>query len=566
MQTPIARRLRQFSGFLGTVVLWTLSCHIWLSAQERPSLNSQPSAEIRIPAAALPQSVKLETVFQQGENLEKSRRWGDALAHYQDAIKSFPGHPDLQQRFSQAQTHCDVARRYADTSFTSCFQRYNEQKTVEIYGEILTKIQTYYVESPNWRQLVQRGTESLLIAMTEPAFVQTHFQQLTAEKRLEVADLIRKRLAQRQITSRYQAQQVVREIAQLAQQKTGLRPEACILEYACGALMDLDIYSSFLTASQLTDVFSQIEGNFVGLGIELKCEVAALRIVKVIADGPAHQAGLKAGDRIVTVNRRTVRETTPDVAADMLRGSEGSQVRISVVGVDNQTSHFNLRRQRVEVPSVENVKILVPDAGIAYFKITNFQKTTERSVDAALWKLHRAGMRGLILDLRGNPGGLLNASVDLADKFLSTGLIVSTRGRSAQEDVDYRAHDLGTWKTPLVVLIDRDSASASEIFAGAVHDHRRALVVGERSYGKGSVQGIFPLTSSGAGIRLTTAKFYTPNGNAISHQGVSPDVPVRRADKPQLTASGLRRVQADPMLDTAIELLRKEVQLAAGQR
>ena len=203
--------------------------------------------------------------------------------------------------------------------------------------------------------------------------------------------------------------------------------------------------------------------------------------------------------------------------------------------------------------------MLAPQDGIAYLRITNFQKDTERSVDAALWQLHRSGMRGLILDLRGNPGGLLNASIDLADKFLSHGLIVSTRGRSAQEDMDYQAHDLGTWKTPLIVLIDRDSASASEIFAGAIHDHRRALVVGERSYGKGSVQGIFPLTSSSLGVRLTTAKFYSPSGQPISNRGVTPDVVVQRVAKPELTVAGPRPVPADPTLDTALQLLRKEV-------
>ena len=180
-------------------------------------------------------------------------------------------------------------------------------------------------------------------------------------------------------------------------------------------------------------------------------------------------------------------------------------------------------------------------------------------MDAALHSLNRAGMRGLILDLRGNPGGFLDASIDLADKFVSHGLIVSTRGRSAREDADYRAHDLGTWKTPLIVLIDKDSASASEILAGAIRDHRRGLVVGECSYGKGSVQGIFPLSASPVGVRLTTAKFYSPNGHAISGRGVTPDVVVQQANKLTGTVDNRTKVVADPVLDTAVKLLRKEV-------
>ncbi len=551
MQTRIDLRSKRLPGYLVILVLGTFFCQYFLAAQEPPRLL--------IPAAALPHSAELESVLQRGHVLENSRRWGDALSHYEKAMKSFPGHQDLEQRFHVSQVHCDIARRYSDASFKNSFQTCDGQKSREIYAEVLAKIQTYYVSSPNWRKLVKQGTEGFLAALSEPVFVQAHLRELPTNRRRALQDKVRQRLAACQLTTRYQAQQFVQEIALMAQREIGLRPEACILEYTCGAMVDLDLYSSFLTASQLSDVFSQIEGNFVGLGIELKCQPDALEILKVIKGGPAALAGLTSGDRIVNVEGKKVLDLTPEVAADMLRGPEGSQVRVAVMRGDGKTNHFGLQRRRVDVPSVEGVKMLAPQDGIAYLRITNFQKDTERSVDAALWQLHRSGMRGLILDLRGNPGGLLNASIDLADKFLSQGLIVSTRGRSAQEDVDYQAHDLGTWKTPLIVLIDRDSASASEIFAGAIHDHRRALVVGERSYGKGSVQGIFPLTSSSLGVRLTTAKFYSPSGQPISNRGVTPDVLVQRVAKPELTVAGPRPVPADPTLDTALQLLRKEV-------
>jgi carboxyl-terminal processing protease len=161
-------------------------------------------------------------------------------------------------------------------------------------------------------------------------------------------------------------------------------------------------------------------------------------------------------------------------------------------------------------------------------KIPAFQKTTSTDLEQALWDLHGKGMRSLIIDLRGNPGGLLTAAVEIADKFIADGGIVSTKGRSEQENFNYRAHRPGTWRVPLVVLIDGDSASASEIFSGAIKDSGRGKVVGTRSYGKGSVQGIFPLGKSGAGARLTTAKFYSPSGKAIANVGVTPDIDIRR--------------------------------------
>ena len=196
----------------------------------------------------------------------------------------------------------------------------------------------------------------------------------------------------------------------------------------------------------------------------------------------------------------------------MLTGAEGTYVRVTIYSPNTEPRVLNIRREHVDVPSLENAKIVDPDFGIAYVRIPAFQKTTARDLETALWDLHRQGMRSLILDLRGNPGGLLTASVEVADKFLTEGNIVSTRGRSPQEDFNYQAHYGGTWRVPLVVLIDGDSASASEIFAGAIKDNNRGTIVGSTSFGKGSVQGIFPLGFAGAGIRLTTAKFYSPSG------------------------------------------------------
>jgi carboxyl-terminal processing protease len=230
---------------------------------------------------------------------------------------------------------------------------------------------------------------------------------------------------------------------------------------------------------------------------------------------------------------------------------------------------LSIRRAHVEVPSLEDVKILEPETGVAYMRIPAFQKTTTRDLDAALWDLHRQGMRSLILDLRGNPGGLLTSSVEVADKFIANGPIVSTRGRSEQENFNYQAHRAGTWRVPLVVLIDGNSASAAEIFAGAIKDSGRGKIIGSRSFGKGSVQGIFPLGYAGAGARLTTAKFYSPHGHPISNIGISPDIDARRAtsvaagqsgqDGAQLVGyRGTANANGDKVLELAIQVARTQ--------
>jgi carboxyl-terminal processing protease len=344
--------------------------------------------------------------------------------------------------------------------------------------------------------------------------------------------------------------------ARLAQQQLEMAPTAVVLEYLCGATNALDLYSTYLTPDQLNEVYAQIEGNFVGLGVELKAQDGTLVILRVISGSPAEEAGVRGNDRIVVIDGQSTKNLSTDQAANLLQGAEGSTVTLTVAAPGESPRQLTVCRRRVEVPSVDQVSIVDPERGIGYMKLTCFQKTTAHDLDVALWKLHREGMRSLLVDVRGNPGGLLVSAVEVADRFIERGVIVSTHGRSPQEDFTYSAHEQPKWRMPLVVLIDQDSASAAEIFAGAIRDHHRGTLVGVRSFGKGSVQGIFPLEQSNAGVRLTTAKFYSPHGRPYSRVGVEPDInvpSVRVAAKPidgRLPASG------DNVLTTALQVAR----------
>jgi carboxyl-terminal processing protease len=513
-----------------------------------------------IPPRAIAERDQIDELIRQGELLERERRWTDALSYYERAVREYPDRSELQQRLTIARTHLDVARRYADRSYLIALDRLTEQQSLDLYAELLLKIDTYHVSDPNWSLLVQRGMTHLQVASTEPIFAHRHQRPVTDDLMRGFTEQVRASVDFRQIENRHQAVDAVGQIARLAAAHLAIPPQTTMLEFACAAAIALDHYSTYLTGDQLDEVFSQIEGNFVGLGVELRGDNQSLLIVHVIPGGPAAQAGIVAHERIVEVDGQPTALMTTDAAADLLRGPELSFVEIVVESSDGTRRPLRVQRRRVDVPSVQDAQIIDATHGVAYLKLTSFQKTTSRDMDQALWSLHRQGMRALIVDIRGNPGGLLNAAVEVADKFLPSGKIVSTRGRSAREDFDYTAHQVGTWRVPLVVLIDGDSASASEIFAGAIRDHHRGTVVGQRSYGKGSVQGIFPLSRYKSGVRLTTAQFFSPNGQPISRQGITPTLPV--ANPPAHVAArvtddgALVGTPRDAVLDAALQVAR----------
>jgi carboxyl-terminal processing protease len=537
-----------------------------LSCGSGAAVHGQVSESEAITNAAEPQG-DLAVVLERGTQLERQRRWAEALTHYEEALRLHPERTDISQRLHLARRHYDVCRRYADSTFTAMLDSLRDRDALAIYDEVLVKVNAHYVQEPNWQEVFQRGTSQLLVALAEPPFKDKQLAGQSAQQQGSLVKYVDQLTRDRTVADRRQAVESVDLVARALAQYFQVAPQSVIFEYTAGAAGSLDDYSGFLTGGQMDEVFTQIEGNFVGLGVELKTEESSLLIMNVIEAGPAFEGGIRAGDRIVAIDGRTAQEKgiTPDTLADMLRGREGSQVTVEIERPAGGREKLVLTRRRVEVPSVDRVKLIDEQAGIGYFRIASFQKTTPRDVDAALWKLHGLGMRSLVIDLRGNPGGLLKASVDVADKFVMDGMIVATRGRSPREDFDHRGQIAGTWRVPLVLLIDKDSASASEIFAGAIQDHRRGTLVGERSYGKGSVQGIFPLNGANAGVRLTTAKWFTPSGQPISGRGVSPDTLVHTSAKPAIKAPSDGAAAAMGTAEGDDEILRVGLETARAQ-
>jgi carboxyl-terminal processing protease len=520
------------------------------------NVSAQVSRNEPVTSTQAHSSTAINTVLDKGRQLEATNRWGEALSHYEEALRQYRGNETIEQRHDLAKLHYSVERRYHDRSFLESITALDRNQALSLYTELLQKTNTHYVAEPPWRKLGTRGAAAIDLALNDKNFVTANRLQLSSNQLAQVRKEVYQLLGQRNLQSSRDLVTFANDTARHVESRTGVPATATILEFITAAAEGLDDYSSFLTADQLREVYSQIEGNFVGLGVELKAENGALLIVHVIPGSPAERAGILAQDRIVAVDGKSTTELSTDEAASMLTGSEGSYVRVTVYSPNTEPRVLNIRREHVDVPSLENPKIVDADFGIAYIRIPAFQKTTARDLETALWDLHRQGMRSLVLDLRGNPGGLLTASVEVADKFLTEGNIVSTRGRSPQEDFNYQAHYGGTWRVPLVVLIDGDSASASEIFAGAIKDNNRGTIVGTTSFGKGSVQGIFPLGFAGAGIRLTTAKFYSPSGMPISHRGVEPHEQVQVVAKP---VNGTVDSASDLVLQAGIQAARSRL-------
>jgi carboxyl-terminal processing protease len=526
--TVFSRLLTKFAA-LAMIAALAAAAHAQVAQPAQHATFQPPITPKFQPAASVANALHnaIAHVLESGHSLEVSGRWADALTQYEEALHEYPEDPALQARFDVARLHYSLDQRYEDRSFRDSLRTLSGQQALDQYNDLLGKIDAHYYTNPPWQQMTQRGANAMDIALANENFLRNQGVQVRGQQVDQLRSEISQLPGRYTIRSSSDASAVAMQISRLARQRVGVSETATLLEFTAAAAGGLDHYSAFLTPDQLRDIYSQIEGNFVGLGVELKADQGALLIVHVIPHSPAEKAGIHEGDRITAVDGQATKSLSTDEAASLLTGEEGSMVRVTVATPGQTPRDLAVRRASVDVPSLEDVKILEPATGVAYVRIPAFQKTTPADLENSLWDLHKQGMRSLIIDLRGNPGGLLTASVEIADKFIADGGIVSTRGRSEPENFSYRAHRPGTWRVPLVVLIDGDSASASEIFAGAIKDSGRGKIVGVRSYGKGSVQGIFPLGKNGAGARVTTAKFFSPLDHPIANVGVTPDIDVR---------------------------------------
>ncbi len=294
-----------------------------------------------------------------------------------------------------------------------------------------------------------------------------------------------------------------------------------------GMLHELDPHSSFLRPEDYKELEIETKGKFGGIGIEITIRNGVLTVVAPLEDTPADRAGIQANDQIIKIDDAPTQDMSLMEAVQKMRGRKGTKVKLTILreGV-RKPLEFELIR---DIISIRSVRTRPLEKGYGYVRISSFQSSTGRDLRKALAKLEKeeGPLQGLILDLRNNPGGLLDQAVAVADEFIDEGLIVYTGGRRESQKMEFKAHKGPTHPYPIVVLVNGGSASASEIVAGALQDHKRAVILGEPTFGKGSVQTVIPL-KDGSAVRLTTSLYYTPSGRSIQAKGITPDIVVKR--------------------------------------
>ncbi len=318
-----------------------------------------------------------------------------------------------------------------------------------------------------------------------------------------------------------------------------------------GVLQSLDPYSAYMSPELFKEMQTDTKGEFGGLGIEIGMEAGVVKVIAPIDDTPAEKAGIKAGDYIVKINNEQVQGKSLMEAVKLMRGPVGTSIILTVRRKNiKKALEFKITRKIIEIKSVKS-KILGKDNNVSYIRLKSFNENSDKQFLKIVKKNEKKfNIKGYILDLRNNPGGLLSQAVNITDFFLNDGEIVSTKGRVASETRKFFARKGDEIKgKPIIILINNGSASASEIFAGALKDHKRAIILGENSYGKGSVQSIIPLRNGG-GIRLTISKYYLPSGKSISEVGVTPDIVVEEKGD-----NFVINTDTDNQLNYAIKLL-----------
>jgi carboxyl-terminal processing protease len=469
-----------------------------------------------------------------------------------------------------------ISSRYQDPKMLSFLASTSMQQMASLYLEASRTIDSRHVAPTSYEDRTDAALEGLLRALQNPEFLKAAGARGSDANLQSATTSIQEMLDAQPARSAEESLGVMQFAADTLSRQLGVRQEVVALEFMNAVLDSLDKYSSFMPervgqspGAAMEPIHSAahstagLEERIVGVGIEMKKHDNGALIMGTVEGGSAAEAGIQRGDILVRIGSQPLTGMSLNQIADLVSGPAGSTVDIQIDRAGQRYS-ATLERRQVYVSSVGGATMVDATHKVGYVKLKQFSESSAEDLEKAMWKLYNGGMDSLVLDLRGNPGGLLTEAVQVSDLFLPAGVIVSTKGRTASDNTTETAKRAKTWSLPLVVLVDENSASASEIFAAAIQDNGRGVVVGRNTYGKGTVQTHFPLNTAAGVLKLTTAKFYAPSGREMAGVGVAPDYAVKTANED--SAQGLTD---DNDVQAAIEVcatdLPSQLAKAAGQ-
>jgi carboxyl-terminal processing protease len=477
---------------------------------------------------------KYDRQWEEAQASELHGDWKKALDIYETLRKANPHCEEVQKAFLDCLAHLNQRLRLDDEAFRKRVLKLKPAAALKVYEEVISQLRANYLDHQrvDCLGLFQRGLAELRYALKDKDFQKEFLKGVSKE----ALDLFQYKLAnwsmnKDDFANEKETSNQVQRVAREAAGDLGLAPPAVVVEFAFGACNALDEFTFGLTSRQLNSLQSTIKGKAVDLGVRLALNAdQKLEVSRIYSDNPA-LVQLKKGDRLLKVDGISVEGFSADTAEAFLAGEEGSTVDIEVLSAGDTKPHRLTLPRSSALRSVKNVRMMSENVG--YVRVTLFQDSTVPELKSAILSLQGQGMKALVLDLRGNPGGLFDAGVQAAELFLSDNVIVYTQGRIKQET--FKANNSNPLNMPVLVVVDNETASAAEIVAGAIKENGKGKVAGQTTYGKGTIQCVIPLEKFPAGLRVTVAKFLSPANYPYTGHGVIPDFPLEKMDLDDVT-------------------------------
>ncbi|MBM4047849.1 MAG: PDZ domain-containing protein, partial [Planctomycetes bacterium] len=483
-----------------------------------------------------------------GRAYEDKKQWALAALAYEQAKELSPLPTDIEPRLDLCRTHAHIAKRYASADFRNSVERMTPKEGLGILEEALTTIENNYVEEVKLGRVFARSLVNLQVLLDVPELGKFYPKLLEDTARRTFAEAVEQAQQDAEASPSATPSQVTDKMSRVlssSQASVQVPDGLLVAESVFGLTRGLDPRSLFLTTDMLRELEVTTSGTFSGIGAEIQLRHGVLNVTTPLEGSPALKAGIRPNDAIIRVDKKWTLDMEELSAIQSLRGPRGTPVKVMLYHPgDDLPTEITLTRDEIAIHTVKQAKMLDEALKIGYIRLSAFQQRSAADLEQALAALEEQGLKALVLDLRGNPGGLLDSAVAISDKFVGGGRIVSMKGRIGSANREFDGKTDGTHPDyPLAILVDRTTASASEIVAAAVRDHGRGVVIGTRTQGKGSVQGMFRLRSGKAAFNLTVARYFPPSGVNFDGVGVMPDLFVELSREAQIALARRQRAE-----------------------